>query len=77
MDQLLYNSFGIGMGGKAGKRGYLTLSLNYISSKINEITYEVVTNTSNTADEGNTGSLPGISANYNGLLFKLLFGFCL
>jgi tetratricopeptide (TPR) repeat protein len=72
-----YNSFGLGMGGKAGKHGYLTFSLNYISSKINEITYEVVTNTGNTADEGKTGSLPGISANYNGILFKLLFGFCL
>jgi tetratricopeptide (TPR) repeat protein len=71
-----YSSFGLGMGGKIGKHGYLTMSLDYLSSKIEDITYEVTTNTSNTADVGSKGSLPGIVANYNGVVLKFMFGFC-
>jgi hypothetical protein len=71
-----YSRFGLGMGGKIGKHGYLTMSLDYLSSKIEDITYEVTTNTSNTADVGSKGSLPGTVAYYNVVVLKFMFGFC-
>jgi len=71
-----FNSFGLGMGGKIGKSGYLTLSLDYLSSKIDEISYEVTINKAPPPDIGSSGTLPNITANFNGVVIKMLFGFC-
>ncbi|MCE5345438.1 MAG: tetratricopeptide repeat protein [Bacteroidales bacterium] len=71
-----YNSFGVGMGGKLSKHGYLTMSLDYLSSKIKDFTWEVTTNTSNKSDVGNKGTSSNVNANYNGVILKLMFGFC-
>jgi tetratricopeptide (TPR) repeat protein len=72
-----YNSVGVGMGGKIGKHGYITISLDYLNSKVKDFTSLVVTNTGNTSDEGTEGSVSGVNATYNGFEFKFLFGFCL
>jgi len=71
-----YHSFGVGMGGKLIKHSYMTLSLNYIYSEFKDLTYSVITNTSNTGDVGTTGTLDDVNATYNGFVMKLLFGFC-
>jgi hypothetical protein len=71
-----YNSVGLGMGGKISKHGYLTLSLDYLSSKFEKITYEITTNTAVPAEVGEKGSLPNTTANYNGIVMKFMFGFC-
>lgn len=78
----IFHSGGIGMGGKIGKRGYLTLSLDYFTTKFDNISWEVTTNTANQEDVGTSGILTSIltgetiKANYNGLLLKLMFGVC-
>lgn len=77
-----FHNAGIGMGGKVGKRTYLTLSLDYFTTKFDKITWEVTTNTANQEDVGSTGTLintqtgEDMNANYNGLLLKFMFGFC-
>lgn len=71
-----YHSFGVGMGGKLVKHSYLTFSLNYIYSEFKDLTYNVTTNTSNTGDVGTTGTLNDVNATYNGVVIKLLLGFC-
>lgn len=78
----LFHSAGVGMGGKVGKRGYLTLSLDYFTSKFDEIEWEVTINKDNPSDVGSKGTLTNIltgdniKANYNGLLLKFMFGVC-
>lgn len=72
-----YNSLGLGMGGKIGKHGYLTMSLDYLSSNVEDFTSLVVTNKGNTRDEGTEGSVKGVNATYKGLQIRFLFGFCL
>jgi tetratricopeptide (TPR) repeat protein len=73
---------GVGMGGKLGKNGYLTLSLDYLLSKFKGITYEVTTNVANQADVGSKGDLIStatglpITMDYNGFALKMIFGFC-
>jgi tetratricopeptide (TPR) repeat protein len=90
MDGLVYNysymksfkgsaplhSAGLGMGGKISKHGYLTISLDYLYSKLTDITYEVTTNKASTADEGTKGTYKDVNATYNGFAFKFLVGFC-
>lgn len=71
-----YKSAGLGVGGKISKHGYLTFSLDYLSSEINDLTWEVSTNKGNSGDEGSTGTISDVKANYNGALLKLMFGFC-
>ncbi|MDX9811138.1 MAG: tetratricopeptide repeat protein [Bacteroidales bacterium] len=78
----LFHSAGIGMGGKVGKKGYLTLSLDYFTSKFDKIDWEVSINKENTADVGSKGTLThsstgeNITAAYNGILLKFIFGVC-
>jgi len=78
----LFHSAGVGMGGKVGKRGYLTLSLDYYTTKFDEIKWEVTINKDNQSDVGSKGTLTNFStgenikANYNGLLLKFMFGVC-
>lgn len=78
----IFHSGGIGMGGKIGNRGYLTLSVDYFTSKFDDITWEVTTNTANQEEVGSSGPLlndltgDNIRANYNGVLLKLMFGTC-
>ena len=69
-----YYSAGLGMGGKVGKHGYVTLSMDYINSKFEEISYEV---TIPKALPGavSSGTMNTI-ANYNGILLKFIFGVC-
>jgi len=77
-----YHSPGVGMGGKIGKHGYLTLSLDYMYSAFDKITWEITTDKSNPGNVGTKGTLvntstgENITAKYNGILFKLLFGVC-
>lgn len=75
-----YNSFGVGMGGKISKHGYLTLSLDYLSSKIDEITYEVTTGEKSGEEKNgtlkNNSDNSNITATYKGVVLKFLFGFC-
>ncbi len=78
----LFHSVGVGMGGKIGRHGYVTVSLDYFTSKFDKIDWEVSTNTANPSDVGSRGILTNsatgenIKANYNGLLFKFMFGAC-
>ncbi len=77
-----FHNAGIGMGGKVGKHTYLTLSLDYFTTKFDKITWEVTTNTANQEDVGSSGTLintqtgEDLNANYNGLLLKFMLGFC-
>ena len=77
-----YQSAGAGLGGKLGKNGYLTISLDYIYSGFKEITYEVTIDKANPGNVGNTGIVrnsitdSNTTAKYDGILLKLLFGFC-
>ena len=77
-----YQSAGAGLGGKLGKNGYLTISLDYIYSGFKEITFEVTTDKANPGNVGNTGIVKNsitdsnTTAKYDGILFKLLFGIC-
>jgi len=71
-----YKSVGVGMGGKISKHGYLSFSLDYLNSKFDDFTWEVTTNKSNPGNEGTTGSISDVNASYNGVLLRLLFGFC-
>ncbi len=70
-----YLSAGLGMGGKVGKHGYVTFSLDYLTSKIEKVSWEVTTNTAVPTDVGRTGTINTI-ANYNGILLKFIFGVC-
>jgi tetratricopeptide (TPR) repeat protein len=91
MDGLIYNysymrnlngsaplhTAGVGMGGKISKHGYVTISLDYLYSKIKDITYKVETNKGGSGEpEGATGTYPGVNATYNGFAFKFMVGFC-
>jgi tetratricopeptide (TPR) repeat protein len=77
-----YNSFGMGIGGRIGKFGYSSLSLDYISSNIEEINYEITMNLADPALVGQKGILKNtvtgdnITANYNGIVLKILYGMC-
>jgi tetratricopeptide (TPR) repeat protein len=73
-----YYSIGVGMGGKINKLGYLTLSLDYINSKVKNFTTLIVTDKNNTANQGTKGTVAyPVNATYNGFELKFLFGFCL
>ncbi len=71
-----FHTAGVGMGGKIGRHGYLTLSLDYLTTKFDDITWEVTANTAVPSDVGSKGSLDNVTANYNGVVLKLLFGVC-
>lgn len=78
-----YVGIGFGMGGRIGKVSYLTFSIDYYNSVLDKITYKVTTNKYDTNSypllepENTTGRLSGITAHYNGIVFKLmLLGFC-
>jgi hypothetical protein len=53
----LFHSAGIGMGGKVGKHGYITLSLDYFTTRFNKIDWEVSINKDNPEDVGSRGTL--------------------
>lgn len=78
-----YNSFGIGIGGKAGRRGYLALTLEYMNSEFKTINYKVTIDQYVTGNQGNTGVLinnvtgKNITALYQGIMLKFNFGLCL
>jgi len=78
----ILHSAGVGMGGKIGKHGYLTISADYLLSEIKKINYEVTidkNNSGNVGSEGvviNTLSDSNTSAKYNGVVLKMLFGIC-
>jgi hypothetical protein len=66
-----YNSFGVGMGGKVNKHGYVTMSLDYIYSKVKDLTWDY------TKGGTGTGTYKDVNACFNGFELKFLFGFCL
>lgn len=78
----ILHTAGIGMGGKVGKHGYLTLSADYLLSQIKEINYEITIDKNNPGNVGNTGIVintltdANTTAKYNGVLIKMLFGVC-
>ena len=78
----ILHSAGLGMGGRIGKHGYLTLSADYLLSEIKAINYEVTTDKNNPGNVGNEGvvintlSDSNTTAKYNGVVIKLLFGIC-
>jgi tetratricopeptide (TPR) repeat protein len=70
-------SFGFGVGGKVGKVSYITFSMDYYNSSINDITYKVTADDANPALIGASATSTKYTANYNGIVFKLmLLGFC-
>lgn len=78
----LFHSAGVGMGGKVGRHGYVTMSLDYFTSSFDKIDWEVTINKDNPDDVGSKGTLTNsstgndIKANYNGILLKFMFGVC-
>jgi len=71
-----FHTAGLGMGGKISNHAYMTISLDYLYSKIKDVTYEVTTSENPAEPVGTKGTLTGVNANYNGVLFKFMIGFC-
>lgn len=78
----ILHSAGVGMGGKIGKHGYLTISADYLLSEIKKIDYEVTIDKNNPGNVGSEGTVintlsdSNTTAKYNGVVLKMLFGVC-
>jgi tetratricopeptide (TPR) repeat protein len=83
-----YRSIGFGFGGKLGKVGYMVMSLDYISAVFDNIQYNIGVCEADPSRVGETGTLKpttysnnsgigdNVTARYNGLLLKWVFGIC-
>lgn len=84
-----FRSYGFGFGGKLGKHGYMTMSLDYITAQFDKIKYHIGVCDADPTRVGETGTLKtttytinsgvigdNITARYNGLQMKWVFGVC-
>jgi tetratricopeptide (TPR) repeat protein len=84
-----FRSYGFGFGGKVSKHAYMTMSLDYITAQFDKIKYHIGVCDADPTRIGETGTLKtttytinsgvigdNVTARYNGLQIKWVFGIC-